>query len=260
MNHPWLRLWTDMPNDPKWRTIARVSGQSIGNVMAVYLHVLVDASNATERGRTQPNSEDIATALDVSTECVQSILEAMQGRVMDGEIVCGWAKRQPAREDGSAERAKAWREAQKQSKSADRTQPNAGERNRTLDKSREEEIREEKKEPKGSKAHFVAPDWIPADAWRDFVVMRKAIRGVPFTDAAAAGVVRELRKFCDEGFDATELLQNAVMNSWRTVYRPKHDARPLHGGVVNKQEALEERNRAGSSAWAAKMREQANAN
>jgi len=85
-----------------------------------------------------------------------------------------------------------------------------------------------KKEPSGSssKSPFFAPDWIPTEAWQDFVTMRKAIRGVPFTDAAAAGVVRELRKFCDEGFDATELLQNAVMNSWRTVYRPKHDARP----------------------------------
>ncbi|WP_252351096.1 hypothetical protein, partial [Escherichia coli] len=26
-----------MPNDPKWRTIARVSGQPIATVMAVYI-------------------------------------------------------------------------------------------------------------------------------------------------------------------------------------------------------------------------------
>ncbi|ENW8560590.1 hypothetical protein ACR6SH_005434, partial [Escherichia coli] len=25
MANAWLRLWHDMPNDPKWRTIARVS-------------------------------------------------------------------------------------------------------------------------------------------------------------------------------------------------------------------------------------------
>lgn len=48
----WLRLWHDMPNDPKFRTIARISGQRIGDVIAVFLHVLVDASaNANERGR-----------------------------------------------------------------------------------------------------------------------------------------------------------------------------------------------------------------
>ncbi|OVB53206.1 hypothetical protein UQ42_26495 [Escherichia coli] len=44
MANAWLRLWHDMPNDPKWRTIARVSGQPIATVMAVYIHLLVSAS------------------------------------------------------------------------------------------------------------------------------------------------------------------------------------------------------------------------
>ena len=131
MSNDWLRLWHDMPTDPKWRTIARASGQSISSVMAVYLHVLVCASNATERGRTQSLvCEDVASALDMNTEDVEHILEKMQGRVLDGDKVRGWEKRQPVRDDGSAERAKAWREAQKEAK---RTQPNACERNRTLD-------------------------------------------------------------------------------------------------------------------------------
>lgn len=148
-----------MPNDPKWRTIAKVSKQSIPAVMAVYLHILVAAANATERGRTQDvRSEDVANALDLETEQVDTIMNAMQGRVLDGDAVAGWEKRQPSREDGSAERAKSWREAQKQAKTAvspqsgadssksDRkqTQPNAAERNRTLEERREEEIREEK--------------------------------------------------------------------------------------------------------------------
>jgi len=130
----WLRLWHDMPNDPKWRTIARVSKQPPALVIAVYLHVLVDAStNATERGRTQSLCvEDVATALDVDDEQVQAILDAMQGRVMDGDMVSGWEKRQPKREDGSAKRAKEWRERQKQQKNdktnACKTQPNATER------------------------------------------------------------------------------------------------------------------------------------
>jgi len=147
MANQWLRLWHEMPNDPKWRTIARNSGQSIGNVTGVYLHLLVSASNATERGRTQPNkAEDIATALDISTQEVESILAAMQGRVLDGDLILGWEKRQPEREDGSADRAKYWREKKKleeriaelESLINERTQPNATERNRTLDKDKEE--------------------------------------------------------------------------------------------------------------------------
>ncbi|MCY1196424.1 hypothetical protein D9M72_77670 [compost metagenome] len=141
MANQWLRLWHDLPNDPKWRTIARVSKQRIGDVIAVYLHVLVDASsNETERGRTQSVCvEDVATALDMDNDQVEAILSAMQGRVMEGELVSGWSKRQPAREDGSAERAKAWRERKKQQAERERTQPNAQERQ---DKDKEEDKEE----------------------------------------------------------------------------------------------------------------------
>jgi hypothetical protein len=119
-----------MPNDPKWRTIARASKQPIALVMAVYVHVLVSAStNATERGRTQSLCvEDVASALDVEDTQVQSILDAMQNRVLDGNHVTGWEKRQPIREDGAAERSKAWREGKKAEK--ERTEQQ-GERNRT---------------------------------------------------------------------------------------------------------------------------------
>lgn len=126
MANSWLRLWHDMPTDPKWRTIARASGQTIGNVMSVYIHLLVCASNAIERGRTQSfNSEDVASALDIDTEQVERIVAAMQGRVLDGDLVKGWETRQVAREDGSAERSKAWREAKKL---AETDETNAGER------------------------------------------------------------------------------------------------------------------------------------
>lgn len=132
MANQWLRLWHDMPTDPKWRTIAKVSGQRIGDVMAVYVHLLVCASNATERGRTQSfNAEDVASALDLETDQVKAIVDAMQGRVIDGESLTGWDKRQVAREDGSAERAKAWRESKK---NATHNTMNASERKRTPDK------------------------------------------------------------------------------------------------------------------------------
>ena len=120
-----------MPTDPKWRTIAKASGQRIGDVMAVYCHLLVCASNATERGRTQSFcSEDVASSLDMETEQVQQIIDAMQGRVLESDMLMGWEKRQVSREDGAAERAKAWREAQKLAKTE---KTNATERNRTQD-------------------------------------------------------------------------------------------------------------------------------
>lgn len=147
MANQWLRLWHDMPTDPKWRTIAKASGQRIGDVMAVYCHLLVCASNASERGRTQSfNAEDVASALDLETEQVEQIVGAMQGRVLDGDVVAGWDKRQVAREDGGAERAKAWREAKKAE--AERT-PNAGERNQTPDKDKDTD-KDKKNTPSGA--------------------------------------------------------------------------------------------------------------
>ena len=59
MANAWLRLWHDMPNDPKWRTIARVSGQPIATVMAVYIHLLVSASrNVTHMSRRVTTDKD----------------------------------------------------------------------------------------------------------------------------------------------------------------------------------------------------------
>lgn len=144
MSNSWLRLWHDMPTDPKWRTISRISGQSITAVISVYLHMMVCASNATERGRTHGwCDEDVASALDLDTDQVTSICSAMQGRVIEGEALSGWNKRQPKREDGAAERAKSWRNNKTETTERNRTQPNATERPDTDT----EEDKERKKDP-----------------------------------------------------------------------------------------------------------------
>ncbi|EHK1002224.1 phage replisome organizer [Escherichia coli] len=122
MANAWLRLWHDMPNDPKWRTIARVSGQPIATVMAVYIHLLVSASLNVTRGHIDVTTEDLASALDVTEEVIDSILQTMQGRVLDGDLITGWEKRQVLKEDNGnisqtakspAERKRAQRERER---------------------------------------------------------------------------------------------------------------------------------------------------
>lgn len=127
----WVRLWHDMPTDPKWRVIARKSGRTVSEVIAVFNFVMVNASaNATERGRTHNLfAEDIAAALDLDDADVEAILSAMEGKVIAAGLLMGWEKRQPKREDNSALRAKEWREAKKAERN--RTQPNATERPET---------------------------------------------------------------------------------------------------------------------------------
>lgn len=207
MSNQWLRLWHDMPCDPKWRTIARVSGQRIGDVMAVFMHLLVTASNATERGRTQSfNAEDVANALDIETKQVEQIVAAMQGRVLDGDVVKGWSKRQPEREDGAAERAKAWREKKNAEKLAlqeaanaserTQTQVNADERTRTqeeiqirVDKKKEEE----KKEARKRAAPPECPDGVDFLVWSDWLTLRKA-KKAPVTQTVIDGAASEASK------------------------------------------------------------------
>lgn len=110
----WVRLWHDMPTDPKWRTIARKSGQRVGDVISTFNFVLVNASgNALERGRTHNlHAEDIAAALDIEEADVEAILSAMKGKILDGDgRLLGWEKRQPKREDSTAAKRKAeWKE------------------------------------------------------------------------------------------------------------------------------------------------------
>jgi hypothetical protein len=124
MSKRWIRLWAELPHDPKFRTIARITSQPTANVIAVYIHMLVCAADDSDLDVTQCDAarrgkivswqdEDIATALDLETEEITQIREAMQGRLLEGEYIKGWDARQPKREDSSKERTKRWREGKK---------------------------------------------------------------------------------------------------------------------------------------------------
>lgn len=160
----WLRLWHDMPNDPKWRTIARASGQPIALVLSTYLHLLVDASRGVSacheesrsvtRGVTDVTDEDIASALDVSDDAIRAIREAMQGRVLDGNKLTGWDRRQPKREDvgnpetgakSSTQRKREQRERERAERDA--TSGHAASRDVTKSHDREEKSKEEINNP-----------------------------------------------------------------------------------------------------------------
>lgn len=125
----WVRLWEDMPTDPKWRVIARRSGRPLSEVIAVFIFMMTNAgANATERGKLfNWDDEDVAAALDMDGASVEAIREAMEGKTVEDGRLSGWDRRQPKREDNSAERSKAWREAKKR----ERADSDAGERSRT---------------------------------------------------------------------------------------------------------------------------------
>lgn len=171
----WLRLHHDTINDPKWRVVAARSGQPLHAVLAVWMAMLVNASRSPERGTLDGwDDEDMGVAVGLAEDSVTAIRNAMQGKVLDGGRLTGWEKRQPKREDGSAERAKAHRERS-------RTQPNATERERPLDK-----IREEKKEDTSEANASSVPPCPPQEDtaenhfetwWQEFPRYRRGPKG-----------------------------------------------------------------------------------
>jgi hypothetical protein len=147
MANQWLRLWHDMPTDPKWIVIAEKSGQPISMVLSVFLHILTNASQSPHRGTLHHwSDEDVAAALRTQPNAIELIRTHMNGKVLDGDRIKGWEARQPHREDGSAERAKAWREKKKSNKERNRTQPNATER-QDKDTDKDKEVIEAKASP-----------------------------------------------------------------------------------------------------------------
>ena len=133
----WVRLWEDMPDDPKWRVIAKRSGRPVHQVIAVFTRMLVNASRSSVRGTLEHwDDEDEAVALDMETIEVASIRNAMQGKVLDGNSLTGWEKRQPKREEPSSDRVRAFRERQAELK---RNETHGNARNAPEEK-REEKI------------------------------------------------------------------------------------------------------------------------
>lgn len=145
----WFRLHHGTCTDPKWRIVCKRSGQPAAIVIAVWLAMLERASQSTPRGSIAGwSDDDMALILDIDSTQVLAVREAMQGKTLEGDAVVNWDRRQPKREDGSAERAKAWRER-------NRTQPNATERTaNAIDRTRtpDREIEREKENITEAKA------------------------------------------------------------------------------------------------------------
>ena len=246
MANAWLRLWHDMPNDPKWRTIARISKQPIATVQAVFIHLLVSASRNVTRGHIDVTTEDLASALDVAEDEVDSILQAMQGRVLDGEVITGWAKRQVIKEDigntsptakTPAERKRAQREREKL----------IGTNNDCHDKSRNVTCKSRRvttdtdtdtdtdiktdlplNPPQGSRGvkkfeplDVALPDWVPVSLWREWVEFRKALRKPIRTEQGANGAIRELDKFRQQGFTPEQVIRHSIAHEYQGLYPPR---------------------------------------
>ncbi len=129
----WFRSHHGAPTDPKWLTIARRAKVRPGDVASIVWALLDYASQQEDRGSVAGfDAETLADFYGYEAGEIEAVIVALRDKgVIEGDRFAAWDKRQPRREDGSAERAKAWRERKKNDTNAterEQTQPNADER------------------------------------------------------------------------------------------------------------------------------------
>lgn len=241
MANEWFRLWHDMPTDPKWKTIARVSEQPISVVISVAMHYMASASRNVTRGYVDVTSEDVASALDVTDEAVDAIYMAMQGRFLNGDRLINWDKRQPKKEDaGNPEtRAKSAAERKRVQRERERQAAEEGKSRTSHDESREvttdkdtDTDKEEKQTPPNPRKRgngfdasaIELPDWLDPEDWQSWVADRKA-RKKPITEEGAKRQLEQLSGYRAEGHEPGAVIANSIAGGYQGLFPPRAQAR-----------------------------------
>ena len=98
----WLRLWHGTVTDTKFLWVARRSGARFGDVIAVWLALLEEASQADQRGDVSGfDAESFDCLMGADDGETLRIMQAMAAKGLIGEDMrlAGWERRQPERED-----------------------------------------------------------------------------------------------------------------------------------------------------------------
>ena len=212
----WFRWHHGSVTDPKFQLVARKAGATLPEVLAVWAYLLEKASAAEFRGCFgEVDCESIDCLFGMADGTTESILFHMVDRkLIADEYVVAWEKRQPKREDETAnERKRRQREREHalalsqtsvtDDASRDVTQGHA---QVTPGHARGEESREEQIQqppapsgaappsPKSTKRSPVeCPEGVSAQVWSDWLALRKA-KKAPVTMTVVDGAHREAEK------------------------------------------------------------------
>ena len=188
----WVRLWDDMPTDPKWRVVSRRAGRPLSEVIAVFVFMLT-AADASTGALDGFDDEDVGAALDIDPEAVAAIRNAMEGKVIGNGRLSGWDKRQPKRQDDqSTDRVRAFRERQR----AAETQRGDHETQRNADETQcnaPEEIREEEKRKKDKGSPAAELELVVSPETASAIVEHRQRMKAPLTARAAKALGNKLK-------------------------------------------------------------------
>lgn len=75
------------------------------------------------------------------------------------------------------------------------------------------------------------PDWLDSDLLNDFIDMRESMKK-PMSQKAITLLINKISKERDNGHDATQMLEDAIVGGWQSVY-PKDKPKQSNSIVVN---------------------------
>ncbi len=82
------------------------------------------------------------------------------------------------------------------------------------------------------------PDWIPVQDWQDFLEMRKRKeRGSNLTERQQQLAIRQLEEIRAKGHDPGAVIQQSIVNGWKTFYGIKQNFNSKANYATDKQEA-----------------------
>lgn len=210
----WFRSWHGAPTDPKWLMIASRAKCDAGMVSAVVWALFDHASQQERRGDVSSfDPETYAAFSGWEADKIAAILQAMKDKcLIQDNRLSAWDKRQPKREDSSAERTKKWRERSV-------TQRDASERNVTLDKSREDKKEEDAAD--AAPTLTVVPD--PPPSTPSGLERQLFARGKEVLGNNAGGMIKNLLKVKGRIELARSVIETAAT---------KHDPREYVAGAI----------------------------
>jgi 5-methylcytosine-specific restriction endonuclease McrA len=117
-NFPWVKLWLEGPDDPKFQAAADMAGSTPASAWYAWCKSLTHAGGNDPRGTiTGLHPQVIASYCRITVEEVKRIFQAFRElRMLIGDRIANWVKRQteklPKPRSANAERVARWREKQ----------------------------------------------------------------------------------------------------------------------------------------------------
>jgi len=229
----WFRTYHGTATDPKWLAIARAAKSTPAVAHSVWMAMLDRASQARPRGSAEGlDCDALAAFYGVEPEEIEAIRRVMRDRGMlteDGWIAT-WGKRQPKREDDSAERVREHRKRIETPEPDHVTQRNAPKRSGTHPvKGRGEDIIDSEAKASDAPAGAVRPMTIfdTGEAWL-----------TSCTDMRPASARSLIAKLCTKTSDAAVTAAIEEMRARPPPAEPKSaliEAVTRHHGKPNGQ-------------------------